>query len=167
MTETTTTNPTDEATRLREEAAQHERDAHESFERCDTDGFVSQWASGINAQLKAAQASLVEAGGVATFPALVDAETGEWVPSKLINGKYGTSWAILDEHGKFTGKFVSAFPARESTMLRKGYRETEGLWPANARLAGSGRGLSGNVWVQHYKTCDDLTPPIELVDDEA
>jgi hypothetical protein len=166
MNNTTETNA-ETAARLRAEAAQHESDAYESFERCDTDGALSQWASGLNAQLKRAQAAIAEAGGVAWFAALVDAETGEWVPSKLIDGRYGTCWAILDETGTFIGEFVSAFPARESTMLRKGYRETEGLWPAAARLASNGTGLSGNVWVQHYRTCDELTPPIELADDES
>jgi hypothetical protein len=151
------------ATRLRDEAAALDAATAASFDRCDTDGFVTHWANDLNASLKRAKASIIEAGGVATFPALVDADTGEWVPSKLINGKYGTCWAILGPDGKFTGKFVTAFPKRESTMLRKGFRETEGVWPADARLDGSGTGLSGNVWVATFKTCDDLTPPTEIL----
>lgn len=155
----------DTADRLRDEAAALDQAADASFERCDTDGFLSQWAFGIVAREKRAQADIAEAGGVATFPALVDATTGEWVPSKLIDGKYGTCWAILGPDGKFTGEFVTAFPKRAATMLRKGYRETRGVWPANARLASTGTGLSGSCWVQTYKTCDDLTPPLELVED--
>lgn len=152
------------ADQLRAEAARNEADARESFERCDTDGFVSQWASGLTASEKRAKADILDAGGVAWFPALVDAETGEWVPSKLIDGKYGTCWAILGPDGRFTGEFVTAFPKREATMLRKGYRETRGSWPASARLEGSGRGLAGaaSVRVVNYRTCDDLTPPVEL-----
>ena len=45
-----------DATALRAEAAEARAEAAASFERVDTDGFVSQWASGINAQLADAKA---------------------------------------------------------------------------------------------------------------
>ena len=156
-----------DATRLRAEAAQADADAAASWDRCDTDGFVSQWASGLTAAEKRAQADIADAGGTALFAALVDAETGEWVPSKLIDGKFGLCWALLGSDGKFTGKFVTAFPKREATMLRKGFREVRGRWPARATLGGGGQGLAGaaSVRVVTVKTCDDLTPPSEIVTD--
>lgn len=132
------------ATALREEAAALEAAAEESFQRCDTDGFVSQWASGLTAQLKRAEAGLVEAGGVAEFAALFDAETGERVPAKLIDGKFGLCWALVTPGtDRFTGEFVSAFPKREATMARKGFREGHELAPAKAVIRGSGHGLAG------------------------
>lgn len=51
----------------RAKARQHDQDAADSFDRCDTDGFVSQACSGLNAQLERARAALAEAGGVASF----------------------------------------------------------------------------------------------------
>jgi len=160
------TDMTDVAT-LRAAAASARAAVAESFDRCDTDGFVSHWAGDLNARLYDTKADLAEAGGVAPFPALVDATTGEWVPSKLIDGRYGTCWAILGPDGKFTGEFVTAFPKREATMLRKGYREVRGVWPATAKLHGSGNGLAGaaSVRVVTVKACDDLTPPSELITD--
>jgi hypothetical protein len=135
---------------LREQAARHDQDAADSFERCDTDGFVSQWASGINARQKRTQATIEEAGGVATFGRyyLTDLD-GERVPAKLIEGRFGPCWALLDEDDQFTGEFIGAHPARESTLERKGYREAEEEFVAEATadLKGSGRGLSGAATV--------------------
>jgi hypothetical protein len=125
---------------LRDKAAQHDQDAADSFERCDTDGFLSQWASGINAQKARMEATLVEAGGVATFTRweLTDLD-GNTVPAKLIDGRYGECWALTDAAGKFTGTFVSAFPKRAATMERKGFREVEHEFvaPAHVQVVGS------------------------------
>ena len=141
--ETTTTNTTNDGDRLRAEASQHEQDAHDSFERCDTDGFVSQWASGITGRQKRAQADIIDAGGVSDFPALFDLD-GQRVPAKLIDGRYGMCWALVEAGSdRFTGEFVSAFPKRESTMAKKGYVEGREIAPAKAVIAANGTGLSG------------------------
>lgn len=127
---------------LRNEANVMDAAAEESFQRCDTDGFLSQWALGLGAQERRAQAAILEAGGVSEFAALFDLD-GNRVPAKLIDGRFGLCWAICDEAGKFTGEFVNAFPKREATMARKGYREGREMAPARARIVGSGTGLSG------------------------
>ena len=125
-----------EAETLRAEARQHERDARDSFDRCDTDGFMSQAASTIIARQKRLQADIVANGGNWWFPVLVDAETGAWVPSRLTDTRYGRAWALLGPENEFSGEFITAFPKRESTMLRKGYREVRGLYPAKAEVFG-------------------------------
>ena len=140
-----------EADAHRRQAAQHEQNAADSFERSDTDGFLSQWASGINAQVERAKAAIVEAGGIATFYTyeLRDLD-GELVPAKLIDGQFGPCWALLDEAGDFTGTFIGAHPKRVSTLERKGYREERVAFvaPATADTHGSGRGLAGAASVQ-------------------
>jgi len=98
------------------------RQAEESFERCDTDGYLSQWASSIMANVYRHLADLAENGGKAEFLALADLEGNE-VSAKVINGRYGPCWAIMDGSGNFTGKFVNYRPARESTLRKKGYQE--------------------------------------------
>lgn len=138
-----TTQPT--AAALRDQATQHEADAAESFDRCDTDGFVSQWASGLNAQQARREADIVEAGGVATFGRYVLEDLdGNPVAAKLIDGRYGPCWALTDDAGDFTGKFISAHPVRESTLARKGYREGRELFvaEAKAKMHGHGTGLA-------------------------
>src|SRR5690606_26317917 len=60
------------AEELREMARGRDREAADSFDRCDTDGALSQWASGINAQKYRLQADIAENGGMWEFPALFD-----------------------------------------------------------------------------------------------
>ena len=132
-----------DAETLRQQAKQHDRDAQESFERSDTDGFVSQWASDITARLKRLKADLLDKGGIHEFPALFDL-TGKRMRAKLHHSKYGLCWMFFDANNKPTGKFISAFPKKEATMTRKGYREGTEMAPAKAEIVGgSGYGLSG------------------------
>lgn len=125
----------DKVQELREQAKQHTEDAYQSFERCDTDGFLSQWASAVNAQRCNLEADLLEAGGVWKFWGLFDLE-GRRVRAKLINGQYGPCWAFCDAHDRFTGKFISAHPARPETLQRKGYVEADELAPAKVVVSG-------------------------------
>ena len=153
------------AEELRASAAKHDQAAYDSFERCDTDGFLTQWASGLTAQLERRQADLLENGGLSWFGVLLDANTGEWVPSKLIDGKFGRCWALLGDDGKFTGQFVSAHPKRFSTMFNKGFVEAQGQYPAKAVMEGRGHGLSGTAWVatvKDWNVTNDMTPPSAL-----
>jgi hypothetical protein len=150
-------NTTHTATTLRQQAAAKREQAAESFERCDTDGFLSQWASDITARKLDAQADIAENGGKAYFARyiLLDAETGETVDAKLIETRFGTAWLIPGVQGK--GRFVNAHPKREATMVAKGYREAIEVFEAEARadIAGSGTGLSGAA------SCHVVTRPAD------
>ena len=84
------------------------------------------------------------------FDVLLDVDTLEWIPAKVIETRYGLSWAFLDENGQFTGQFVSAFPKRASTINNKGYAEGEGRFPSAIGRHGA------------YKTVADTTPPLEI-----
>lgn len=61
-----------QATEERRLAAEAESARQESYERSDTDGFVSQWASGLTAQKHRLQAELAESGGKTEASALFD-----------------------------------------------------------------------------------------------
>jgi hypothetical protein len=157
----------------RAEAAASRKEAFESFERSDTDGFLSQWASGVTASLADRKAELAEANWQAPFAALFDL-AGNRVDAKLIDGKFGKCWAIIGAGGRFTGVFVAhynppelwrcgpgeqfyetftkEFARHQKRIAKKGYQIGVELAPANARLASNGRGLSGNVWVETYRT---------------
>lgn len=139
---------------LREQAKAKDREAQESFDRCDTDGFLSQWASGISASKLRLQADIEDNGGKWTFPALFDLD-GKRVRAKLgerynkFAYGYESVWIFYDEHDRpIRGKFpIHAFPKRESTMTKKGYREGTETVPAYADIKGRGYGLSGTCWV--------------------
>lgn len=118
------------------EANAARRRAHDSFERSDTDGFMSQAASETMALQYEASARLAEQGGMAEFPALMDTD-GNLVPARLVRTHYGQAWMLLDEKGDSTGEWVN--PSRASTaakrnaaMAKKGY--AEGLVRAPAKV---------------------------------
>jgi hypothetical protein len=138
-----------EAAALREQAAKHEQEAADSFERCDTDGFVSQWASGLNAQKARIQAGIVENGGKAEFVGLFDRETGERVRARLVKVagyNYGTvsKWVVLDAADNAVA-WVPAFKTgKQSKLYKLGFEERYEMAAAVADIGGgSGRGLSG------------------------
>lgn len=141
---------------LREEATRLDKAVDESFQRCDTDGFLSQWALGLNAEKCRMQAKLEDNGGVWEFPALLDLE-GNRVRAKLIRVYckftygYKSVWMILDENGRSMG-LINAFPKRESTLAKKGFKEGREMAPAKADIQGSGYGLSGSAWVAVVRT---------------
>ncbi len=138
-----------EAAALRAQAAAHEQEAADSFERCDTDGFVSQWASGLNAQKARIQATIVENGGKAEFLGLFDRETGARIKAKIVQVAgyhYGTvsKWLVLDENDKALA-WVPAFKeGKQSKLYKLGFEERYEMAAAVADIGGgSGRGLSG------------------------
>ena len=132
---------------LRGEAAAHEQEARDSFERCDTDGFLSQWANGLTASKKHMEASLIEKGGVADMMGLFDLD-GNRVRAKIITGQYGLCWAFCDTNDKFIGKFISAFPKRASTMERKGYREDWEIVAVKVEIRGANKVSCQPVYVR-------------------
>lgn len=135
--------------RAKEQACRDE--ARASFERCDTDGWLSQWSNEIHAQLHSRRADIAEKGGVWTFPALFDLD-GYRVRAKVINVKdrysQGTKrvWALCDESDNFTGKFIT-YGLLPRNMKKRGFQEGTETAPADAKLQSSGKGLSSNVWV--------------------
>jgi hypothetical protein len=137
------------AAQLREKAATQDAAAEESFERSDTDGFLSQWAGNLTARKYRLQADIEEQGGRAEFPALFTID-GQLVAAKLIDTQYGTAWALLesdDPSSKFVC-FVSRSNARKAAtrnanLAKKGYSEGAVLAAAKADIGGSGTGLAG------------------------
>lgn len=79
------------------------KNAQDSWERSDTDGSVSQWASGIMAEHHRMEADLIRKGGKSEFSALFDKD-GNMVPAKRVTmqdrfnpGRMKTAWAVLSD----------------------------------------------------------------------
>lgn len=138
---------------LRQKAVVSDQQAQESFDRCDTDGFVSQWAHGIMADLYRTQADLKEKGNVAEFPALFNLD-GSRAPAKLIHAynkftcREEEMWMIIDpKTGNQVGRLIRADYKKQSTIESYGYRYGTEKAPAIAKIVGRGHGLSGSAWV--------------------
>ncbi len=141
-------------TEHREAAAAAFRAADESFARSDTDGCVSQWCHQLTGQLEEQRADIVAAGGIATFPALLRTVDGARIRARQIRTRFGLSWAIVGQDGKFTGQFL---PCGERSRRQKalGLHEGTERAPAAAKLEGNGStGLGGlaSVYVLTFRT---------------
>ena len=136
--------PTKTGDEYRKIAAGNIQESADSFERCDTDGCLSQWAHDQNARIYQALAALADNGGKATFDYLADLD-GNIVNAKVIPGKFGSCWMILDENGQATGEFAPWNPARASTLAKRGYKEIEVEREA-VIMTSSGGGYSLNVY---------------------
>jgi hypothetical protein len=168
-----TTKVTADAATHRELATARDAKAVESFDRCDTDGFVSQWADGLMAQEHRLAAEIADNGGRAQFPALFDLD-GNLVAAKLITMEdrysYGqvTKWGVLenDDPRSRVVQWITAFPVRKSTMVRKGFTEGYVMAPARADMAGSGQGLAGAHTVRAVakRTDGGFSRDVEIVE---
>lgn len=143
---------------LRNEAADCDQQARESFDRCDTDGFASQYASTLTGRLKRRQADILEHGGVATFHGLYEGDRR--VKAEIREGEFGYFWLlhpdeqdIIDRRGK---RFVPYNRCKGNGRILKGLGLTERkeLAPADAEMAGGGYGFSGmsGVYIATVRT---------------
>jgi hypothetical protein len=105
-------------------ARQRSERAEESFERCDTDGFLSQWALNSHAEIYRKLAQLADNGGMADVLFLCDLETERILDAKVVQGRFGLCWLIDgSEYGEDRPRFASYCPARESTLAKRGLKE--------------------------------------------
>lgn len=116
----------DKAVKLHEEAAETYQRAENSFQQCDTDGFLSQWASTITGDQKRREAELANRGDLIITPVLIDIATGQVVagrihtfPNRFAPWKMQRSWKVV--RGEDV-QWVSV-AKRASTYEKKGLRE--------------------------------------------
>ena len=139
----------------REQATAHIDAAAESFNRCDTDGFVSQWSHDISARLCAARAEIQEAGGQAEFIGLYQGDRR--VLAKIIETQYGSSWLLHDDETGLISRCGKKFlPVGGGSRVLKqlGLSERWETASAWANTAGGGRGFAGlsSVRIEVYRT---------------
>jgi len=131
---------------LRDRAAAHDGKAVESFDRCDTDGFVSQWADGIMADVDRLAAKIMQDNGYHRFAALYDS-TGTLINAWEIETRYGWAWKITGPDGSVRWERESRaqnWRNRIKANARKGFFVGSVMLPARATTGGgSGTGLSG------------------------
>ena len=155
---------------LRESAAAHEAEKEASYQRCDTDGFLSQWAHGMSAAKERAQAAILEAGGVAEFRGLY--EGNRRVKAKEIQTKYGFTWLLHEDETALRAARGKPFlpTGKKSRILKEfGLAERKETAPAAACLGGEGKGLSGcaNVHVVVFRTGDKWGGDAKLMEGES
>lgn len=127
----------------------------DSFERCDTDGFLSQWASGVTSDADEMAAQLARDHGLATFPVLLNLD-GTIASVHRGYGQYGAWWrlndAAADRFGKpFIGEPKCKTNARDIASLeRRGFRIGTMRARGRVKMGGGGTGLAGALSVRPY-----------------
>ena len=135
------------AEQWRAEAAEMFAKREESWDRSDTDGFVSQWALGSLSQSYSLCAELAEADGLTEVCALFDLD-GELVPSVHGWGDYGEYFAVLDNEERGCRRFFSPSKAKNPAIERKN-NAAKGFYIGTVKTAGKvellgkGTGLAG------------------------
>lgn len=169
--------PTDEQLkeikRLKAEAADRRKRAEESFQRSDTDGFLSQWALNMTARLNEATVRLLQHGGCARFPVLCDAD-GNVVADKVYefadrfrpdqwNNPTVKRWRLPDDLAEKLGRKwvpVRGYNGISKIQNKLGLHEEDRWFPAYAKLTTGGRkstGLAGcaNAFVATFKVGEE------------
>jgi len=136
----------DEAAKLDQLAQEEEQARQDSFERCDTDGFLSQHCHALKADEYRHAAQLLRQGGMEYLPRLVRIADGKVVRAKLITHKspWGMkeSWMLVDQNGKPTGTFFPNAPKSRKLGLA-GVAIRNVLVPCKAKLKAYGTGMAG------------------------
>jgi hypothetical protein len=97
------------------------RRSQESFERSDTDGFLSQWAADVTAQLYRVCADVAERGGRWEFTVLADAQGNPIEGAREYKTRYGWAWRTPDGQW-FNPSKARSQEARDRANLAKGFR---------------------------------------------
>ena len=107
----------------REQARESRQRSAESWERSDTDGFLSQWASDEMARRYDFLATVAERGYLEVF-AFVDLATGELIKGEQEQGQYGTYFRPFDrDRGLIFFSHASKKATRDANNAKKGVRE--------------------------------------------
>lgn len=107
------------AAEWRAEAADCRKRSADSFERCDTDGFLSQWASDTMARRYDECANTAENGGRIFVTALYTLD-GEFITADYREGQFGWYFLVPDKFVKQgLARFLSTSSAKKATTRAK------------------------------------------------
>lgn len=141
-----------ETLRAEQQAARQRRE--ESWARSDTDGFLSQWANGVTDQHIEAQIKVLENGGYHRFAVVVDADGNVVAERQQYFPKFNApwltepKWRVRDEYVERVGRKWLPVGANSRVQKQLGLSEQTFWFPAVAKVAGKGTGLSGSVWIE-------------------
>lgn len=152
------------AREAREKAALAAKRRQESFDRSDTDGFLTQWALGYTNQLEKRRCKILENEGKSEFLGLYEGDRR--VKAKMLEGEWGYYWLLHESETDLIARRGKPFlPTGHKSRVQKnlGLSERKEMDWAWAKLDGKGTGLSGSVWVSTFRTGDEWGQDAVLV----
>lgn len=151
---------------LREEAKAARQRAYDSFQECDTDGFLSQWASNICADELDMRADLIEKGNVAEFTALFTTK-GELIEdAREVETRFGWAWVYKHDGQSlwFNPSKARNPETRRANNAKKGYYLGRVLAKARVKIVASGAHSARPCVVPDYDTETWQMQIVEVVD---
>jgi hypothetical protein len=142
---------------LDRQIAETNQRVQESWERSDTDGFLSQWAGGLTASKLQLEKEILINGGTSVFPGLYTSDMVR-VPAKAIVVAHprgwgeDTVWMLTPEAAKTYGRMFIPFGLNSRVQKKLGLQQVFERAPAEAFIDGRGKGLSGSAWVASRRT---------------
>lgn len=160
------------ASEMDAQRAEQLRHRAESFQRSDTDGFLSQWASGLGAELAYRQAEIARNLGRAEFTGLYDGDRRVRAQMKTFPDRYRgygtkTMWLLDEDEAERYGRKWIPIGERSRVQRDLGLSERTETAPAWAKFDGHGTGLSGTCWVAIYRRGDKWGGDAVLVEEES
>ena len=174
MTTLTATHPGDvgkTAQDFRDDAKASRKRREASWNRADTDGFLSQWSSDLGARLSNTKADLLDSDKLGKFPGLFEGDRR--VKAREITTRFGTSWLLHEDEADLIarrGKVFLPWGPRSRIHKSLGLSVRTELAPAWACFGGGeGKGLSGccNVHVKIFRTGNKWGQDAVLADEKG
>ena len=103
---------------------------NESFDRCDTDGFLSQWANQRMESTYLHAASIAENGYTVEVCSIFNLD-GELMEAEQRSGDYGAYWFVFKVEGKarfFSESYAQNRKIAVKNNAKKGYYVGTALW---------------------------------------
>jgi hypothetical protein len=144
----------------REMSRTSSRRSQESFERCDTDGFLSQWAADTTAREYDLCADLADANSQWEFTAVFTTD-GDHVDARKVDTKFGWTWLIRNENGTVT--WFSPSEARNGERRLKADTK-KGYLLGVVRTEGRVVSYSSSRWNVSYRVIPVEGADVEVVD---
>jgi len=146
------------------------RKEEESWERCGTDGFVSQFCNNLNSQLYNLKADLLEDDCKSEFWGLYDGTRRVAAMMVHCNTPYGRklNWVLDEKESEKYGRKFVPVGARSRVQKKLGLRECRETASAWAKIEGTGTGISGlaSCYVTTYRTGDKWGQDSTLIEEE-
>ena len=112
-----------------------------SWERSDTDGFVSQWCHSLARDEALLNAKIAENNGLHRFLGLYHGNRR--VSAKIITTRFGVCWFLKPNEVNYFGRKFIPTGSKSRIQKKLGLREALEWDKAKAITTGSGTGMSG------------------------
>jgi hypothetical protein len=125
----------------------------DSFDRCDTDGYLSQWAADMTARKHEVESELATQDGWGDFPALFDLQ-GSLIPARHVKTRYGMAWVEDTDNGPvwYNPSRAKSSERRQEANARKGFYV--GRVVARGYVRSEDAGILVHYWVEQNRKAD-------------